>query len=72
MKWFSRKLGEGAVFTWHPKRVRMWRRVTVLHANPSGGPVLREEGSWRTVNGVAFVLRRSTLLVEFRRRSVWR
>jgi hypothetical protein len=72
MKLFNRKLGSGAVFTLHPKRVRLWRRVSALHAMPDGGPVLRSESSWRTINGVAFVFRKSTLLVEFRRRSVWR
>lgn len=72
MKLFSRKLGDGALFTLHPKRVVLWRRVNLLHATKDGSPVLRGETSWRTINGVAFVLRRSTLLVEFRRRSQWR
>lgn len=72
MKWFSRQLGDDAVVTLHPKKSRLWRRVSVTYATKDGSPVLRSECSWRTVNGVVFVLRRSTLFVEFRRRSKWR
>lgn len=71
VRWFSRKLSDGAIFTLHPKRVVLWHRVNVLHAQKDGSPVLRSESSWRTVSGVAFAFRRSTLLVQFRGRKEW-
>jgi len=67
MRLFSRRIGDHAVFTLHPKRISLWRRVNLMHAAPGGGPVLRGESSWRTVCGVAIAGRESTLLIQFRR-----
>jgi hypothetical protein len=33
------------------KRARIYRRAGVLHATPTGAPVLKGESSLRTVNG---------------------
>jgi hypothetical protein len=65
-KLFSRRVMDGAVITLHPKRVVLWRRVTLLHAAKGGKAVLRGESSWRTVSGVAIALRRSTLMIQWR------
>jgi len=71
VKLFTRRIGAGALFTLHPKAVRIWRRVNLLHGDKDGAPVLKGESSWRTVVGFAIVFRSSTLLVQFRRHVRW-
>jgi hypothetical protein len=33
------------------RKARIYRRFGFLHALKDGGPVLKDESSWRTVNG---------------------
>jgi hypothetical protein len=49
-------------------RSRLYGPLTLLHASKTGGPVLREQGSWRTVNGVMVSTPRGTWCWTFRRR----
>lgn len=49
-------------------RSRLYGPLTLLHAAKGGGPVLREQGSWRTVNGVMVSTERGTWCWTFRRR----
>lgn len=50
-------------------RSRLYRGLTVLHAMKDGGAVLREQSSWRTVNGLMLSTDRGTWCWTFRRRS---
>lgn len=50
-----------------PRRIQMYPRVSLSHATSNGGPVLKGEASWRTVNGVAFYTRKNHVWVLFRR-----
>jgi hypothetical protein len=50
-----------------PRRTRLYARVSLSHAHKGGGPVLKEEASWRTVNGFAFYTRKHHVWVLFRR-----
>ena len=47
-------------------RSRLYRGLTVLHATKDGGPVLREQSSWRTINGLMLSIDRGTWCWTFR------
>jgi len=52
MKLFTTKpYGGNALVSFRHKRIALWRRFEWLHARRGGGPVLRDESSWRTVCG---------------------
>jgi len=52
-----------------PRRSSLYGTLTVLHAAKGGGPVLRDGGSWRTVNGLLLSTGRGTWAWTFRRDS---
>ena len=45
----------------------LYRGLTVMHANPDGGPVLKGRSSWRTVCGLMASFGRWHVLLQFRR-----
>lgn len=54
------------------RHARIYPRLGLLHARPGGGPVLKGESSWRTVNGAYFNTKKyGFIYFEFRRRSKW-
>lgn len=54
------------------RHVPFYRPVGVFHAAKGGGLVLRDQSSWRTINGVFLNTRRTGLFsFEFRRVAPW-
>lgn len=48
------------------EQLRLYRGLTITHAAPSGGPVLRGESSWRTIDGFMLNTRWGHLVVSRR------
>lgn len=57
-------------FTTYKCRHPFDRRAGFTHAYKGGAPVLIEDSSWKTINGIFFNIGSSAFLFEFRR--VWR
>lgn len=51
---------------WPPRGVE----AAFFHAHPSGAPVLREDSSWRTINGVIVRYKGKRYSVTFRRHNI--
>jgi tRNA(Ile2) C34 agmatinyltransferase TiaS len=50
-----------------PRKTRLFPWVSLAYATRNGGPVLKEESSWRDINGIAFYTRKHHVWVLFRR-----
>jgi hypothetical protein len=42
-------------------------RINWVHGEPGGGPVLKTEASWRTINGIVVRTRNSQTFLHWRR-----
>jgi hypothetical protein len=40
------------VLKFSKRRLRIYRGITLLHSEKNGGPVLKGESSWKTINGL--------------------
>lgn len=49
------------------RRQYLYHGLTVMHATPSGGPVLKGQSSWRTICGLMVSGKTWHALVQFRR-----
>jgi hypothetical protein len=45
----------------------LYRGLTLTHAEKGGGPVLKDEASWRTINGLMVTFRGYNYMFLFRR-----
>lgn len=68
IKLFSRRLGDAAIVTVYNRRTLL---RGIVHAQHGGAPVLKGDSSWRTVAGVIFPFRDSTVLIQVRRWARW-
>ena len=66
-KLFNSKIGDygNAVITYRRKSLT-WPLFTITHSTPDGGPVLRDQSSWRTVSGLCVNTRWGHVLFQFR------
>jgi hypothetical protein len=55
------------VFIVSKDRPRLYAPFVWVHSGPTGGPVLRDESSWRTVSGCQLRIGRYTFWLQFRR-----
>lgn len=55
------------VFIVSKDRPKLYGPFVLVHSAPNGGPVLRDESSWRTVSGCQLRIGRYTFWLQFRR-----
>lgn len=57
---------EKAIVLYRKRHLPIYPTLSIVHAHKDGGPVLRDESSWRTISGIMVNTRWGYAIIQFR------